>query len=119
MKIGVSFYYVGDIHKATRIYSSFLGTSPSSLDEDWVRFHLDGGDLALHLDTAIKETSSVEPVRFGAVVSITVDDITTSLNRACEAGFTQVGEVQHQAYGDQAQIRDPWGNRLSILARKP
>ncbi|MGQ0550881.1 MAG: VOC family protein, partial [Armatimonadota bacterium] len=67
----------------------------------------------------VKETSSLAPVRFGAVVSITVDDITKSLNVASQAGFTQVGEVQHQPYGDQAQIRDPWGNRLSILAPKP
>jgi predicted enzyme related to lactoylglutathione lyase len=118
MKLGVSFYYVGNVQEATAAYSRLFATSPVYADEDWVRFHLEGGDLALHMASGLPRTKAVEPVRFGAVVSISVDDIHTFLRLAADCGFAQVGEVQGQAYGFQAEVRDPWGNRLSILQPK-
>ncbi len=115
VKVGVSFYYVGDITWATRIYSALLSTEPSYGDKDWVRFHLEGGDIALHLDPAVQPTNGPGPVRYGAVVSLTVDRIDSFLDLASSLGFTIVGRVQDLPYGRQAQLRDPWGNRLSVL----
>jgi extradiol dioxygenase family protein len=115
MQLGVSFYYVGDIPKATRAYSGFLQCNPVYSDQDWVRFHLDGGNLALHLNPDLAKTEENAPIKFGAVVSITVNDIQQAITRACKQGFRLVGEVQVQPYGKQAEIRDPWGNRLSLL----
>ena len=118
VKIGVSFYYVGDIQRATALYSSLLGSGPAYAEEDWVRFHLQGGDLALHLDPGRQPTTTSEDVRYGAVVSFTVEDIRTFLQLARSLGFIVAGDVQDLPYGFQAHLRDPWGNRLAVLQPK-
>lgn len=118
VKVGVSFYYVGDIQRAADLYSRLLETNPFFTSDDWLRFHLDGGDLALHLDPDLPPATAFEPVKYDAVVSLTVEDIHAFLQRAQDLGFTTTGEVQAQSYGLQAQIRDPWGNRLSVLEPK-
>jgi len=41
VKIGVSFYYVGDIKAAIAAYSSLLGRTTSYADDDWARFDLE------------------------------------------------------------------------------
>ena len=115
MKIGLCFYYVGDITEANQLYSRFLGCDPYIREPDWIRFHLDGGDLALHLDPKLPKTSSNESIRFGGVVSLTVTDLTQTLAQARQLGFRQVGEVQLEGYGKLAEIRDPWGNRFSLI----
>ena len=115
MKLRVAFYYAGDLHKAAHVYSTLLGTSPIYADNDWVRFHLDGGDLALHHDPSLSEVETVEPIRYGAVVSLSVSDINATLALAQVSGFRQIGEIEVQPYGKQAHIRDPWGNRLSLI----
>ena len=50
MKIGVIFYYVGDLQVAINAYSVILDTAPSDIDRDWARFKLEGSDLAVHLN---------------------------------------------------------------------
>lgn len=118
MKLRVSFYYVGSIEKATRLYSKFLDLSPAYADRGWVLFHLEGGDLALHLNEDLAETVTQDAVKYGAVVSLTVDDLPSALQLAKDSGFRPVGEPQDLAYGAQAHIRDPWGNRLSLVEPK-
>ncbi|MCL5097370.1 MAG: VOC family protein [Candidatus Omnitrophica bacterium] len=118
MKLRVSFYYVGDLKKAAQAYLNFLGLSPSYADEDWVRFQLEGGDLALHLNEELPETSEFRQMQTGAVVSFTVQDLQTTLQRAEGSGFHQVGEIRDLPYGRQVQLRDPWGNRLSLVEPK-
>lgn len=118
MKLRVSFYYIGNIRKAIRVYSKFLGISPVYADKDWVRFHLEGGDLALHLNEDLSETSRHDPVQYGAVVSLTVENLQSALQLAKDCGFSQVGETHDLPYGTQAQIRDPWANRLSLVETK-
>ena len=115
MQIGVSYYYVGDITEATQIYSSFLAHQPAISEQDWIRYHLDGGDIALHLNPDLPKTKEDTPMRFGAVVSFTVPDIQQVLIRATQHGFRQVGEVHVQPYGKLAEIRDPWGNRIALI----
>jgi hypothetical protein len=51
-------------------------------------------------------------------VSLTVENILAFLDSARGLGFTTVGDTQDLPYGLQAQLRDPWGNRLSILEPK-
>jgi predicted enzyme related to lactoylglutathione lyase len=118
VKVGVSFYYIGDINRATDLYSRLLGSAPSYVNEDWVRFHLEGGDIALHLDPGLQPTIAAEPVRFGAIVSLTVEDIRAFLELARDLGFIVLGDTQDLPYGLQAELRDPWGNRLSVLEPK-
>lgn len=118
MKVGVSFYYVGDLKVAVAAYSSFLSTSPSYADDNWARFDLEGSALALHLDPKLPPTRVPQAVRYGAIVSLTVENIHAALQAAEDSGFTVVGEVQDLPYGLQAEIRDPWGNRLSVLQPK-
>lgn len=118
VKIGVSFYYVGDIDRATNLYSRLLGLKPFYADEDWVRFHLEGGDIAFHLDPGLRTATAVAPIKFGAVVSLSVENIRAFLDSAQALGFTTVGDTQDLPYGLQAELRDPWGNRLSILEPK-
>ena len=118
VKVGVSFYYIGDINRATNLYARLFGSAPSYADEDWVRFHLEGGDIALHLDPNLQATTAAEPVRFGAVISLTVEDIHAFLQLAQDLSFITIGDVLVLPYGLQAQLRDPWGNRLSILQPK-
>lgn len=115
MKLRVTFYYVGDLVAATEAYSNLLGSSPYYSDEDWVRFRLEGGDLALHLDASLRPSSHPEPVSHGAVASLLVDDIGAILELAQHAGFQLHGDVQILPYGRQARILDPWGNHISIL----
>ncbi len=117
MQLGVSYYYVGDIKEATQIYSGFLNRAPAINEQDWVRYHLEGGDLALHLNPRLPRTTTDEPIRFGAVVSFTVPDIRQTLERATRHSFRQVGEVQQEPYGKLAEIRDPWGNRIALIER--
>ncbi len=117
-KLRVSFYYVGDLEKAAQAYSTLLEISPFYKDKDWVRFHLDGGDLALHLNEELPETSKYQPMQFGAAVSFTVQDIGATIKSTLESGFHQIGEVQDLPYGKQAQLRDPWGKRLSLVEPK-
>lgn len=118
LKLRVSFYYVGDLTKATRAYSAFLEITPFYQDKDWVRFHLEGGDLALHLNEALPETVEHQVIQFGSVVSFTVENMQETLKSAKDNGFHQVGDVQDLAYGQQVQLRDPWGNRLSVVEPK-
>ena len=118
MKIGVCFYYVGDLTAATDQYSRLLESKPAFADEDWVRFELSGGNLALHLDVNLPRTEAAEPVQYGAVVSLTVDDMRDFMARAHECGFRQIREVEDLPYGLQSQLRDPWGNRLSVVQPK-
>jgi extradiol dioxygenase family protein len=94
VNIDVNFYYVGDLHRTTELYAKLLESNPFYAGEDWVRFHLEGGDLALHLDPDRTLTRVGAPVRFGAVVSLTVEDIQTFLRLALSLGFTVAGEVQ-------------------------
>jgi hypothetical protein len=61
VKIGVSFYYVGDIDRASDLYSRLLGIKPVYTDGDWVRFHLEGGDIAFHLDPGLRTATAAEP----------------------------------------------------------
>jgi len=118
VKLRVSFYYVGDLTKATRAYSAFLGVTPFYEDKDWVRFHLEGGDLALHRNEGLAETAAHQPIQFGAVISFTVQDIQATLKSAMDNGFHLVGDVQDFPYGKQVELRDPWGNRLSLVEPK-
>ena len=118
VKVGVSFYYIGDINRATDLYTRLFGSEPSYAEDDWVRFHLEGGDIAFHLDPGLRPTTVIEPLKFGAVVSLTVEDILAFLDLAQDLGFTIVGDIQELPYGLQAQLRDPWGNRLSALQPK-
>src|SRR5512143_2950313 len=115
MKIGVSFYYVGDLKDAIEAYTGLLGIAPSNADADWARFDIEGTALGLHLDSRLPRIRTANPVRYGAIVSLSVGDIRTALETAGKAGFTQAGEVQDRPYGLLAQIRDPWGNRLSLI----
>ena len=118
MKVRLSFYYVGELQKATEAYTKFLGSPPIYSDKDWVRFHLEGGNLALHRNEELPVTTLHEPVCYGAIVSLTIEDMDEVLRLANECGFTQVGEIQNFSYGAQAQIRDAWGNRLSLVEPK-
>ena len=118
MKIGVIFYYVGDLQVAINAYSVILGTAPSDIDRDWARFKLEGSDLAVHLNPDLPRIKTSHPVKYGAVASLSVEAIHDFLALAEEAGFIGAGEVQDLPYGLQAQIRDPWGNRLSVLQPK-
>jgi predicted enzyme related to lactoylglutathione lyase len=86
-------------------------------ESDWVRFRLEGGELALHLNPQLEKAKAAEPMRFGAVVSFDVENIDAALRRATQAGFTLAGEVHAEPYGKQAEVRDPWGNRLSFVER--
>jgi len=115
MKLGVSFYYVGDTKKGTEIYRHFLGVKPTYADGHWAQFHLEGGDLALHHQSNLAETAENHPVRGGAIVSFTVPDIQEALVRARESGFRQVGSIDVQPFGSLANVRDPWGNHISLL----
>jgi predicted enzyme related to lactoylglutathione lyase len=115
MRLRVTFYYVGDLVAATEAYSKLLGLSPYYSDEDWVRFRLDGGDLALHLDASLLPHTRPGPVLHGAVASLSVDDIGVILEIAQHAGFQLHGDVQTLPYGMQARILDLWGNHISIL----
>lgn len=115
MKLRVSFYYVGNIQEATQVYSHFLRCSPRFSSPDWVQFHVDGGELALHLDPNLEKTEENAPIRFGAVVSFNVPEIQQALMLAKQEGFRQVGNVQIQTYGKQVEVRDPWGNRISLV----
>jgi len=118
VKVGVSFYYVGNLEAAVEAYSALLGRSPSYADDDWASFDLEGSALAIHLNPKLPRTKAFEPVGYGAIVSLTVDNIESLLEIARRSGFTVVGEVQDLPYGLQAEIRDPWGNRLSALQPK-
>lgn len=115
MKLDVSFYYVGNIEKATEMYSKFLGKKPVYADDDWVRFELDGGNLALHLNENLEETSSEASVRYGATVSFSVHDIQETVDLARQTGFDLVGKIREQPFGKLAELRDSWGNRISLL----
>ncbi len=115
MKLGVSFYYVGHIQKATEMYSRFLGVQPAYADDDWVKFHLEGGDLALHYHPNLQETKESTSPKYGATVSFSVPEIHQALAHATECGFNQVGTVDEQPFGKLANIQDPWGNRISLF----
>jgi extradiol dioxygenase family protein len=115
VQIGVSYYYVGNIEEAVKMYSHFLGCDPSIRERDWVRYHLDGGDLALHLNPDLPRTDAEAPMKYGAVVSFTVPDIQQALVRATQHGFRQPAEVQLAPYGKLAELRDPWGNRIALI----
>ncbi|MDM7916177.1 MAG: VOC family protein [Candidatus Eisenbacteria bacterium] len=122
MRVGVSFYLVGDTKKATRIYSRLFETEPFLADGDWVEFSLEGGNVALHADPELKETNGADqtvPFRGGAIVSFRVPDVRAALDRALTAGFEQVGGLNVQPYGTIANLRDPWGNRLSVMEPPP
>jgi predicted enzyme related to lactoylglutathione lyase len=118
VKVGVSFYYVGDLKAAVEAYSSLLGTNPSYADDDWARFDLEGSALALHLHPELPRTKTPQAVRYGAIVSLTVEDIRAFLQAAEDSGFNVVGGIQDLPHGLQAEIRDAWGNRLSVLQPK-
>lgn len=45
MRLDVSFYYVGNMKKATSMYSKFLGKKPVYDGGHLVRFELEGGNL--------------------------------------------------------------------------
>jgi len=115
MRLGVSYYYVGDISEAVQIYSGFLEIEPVIHEPDWARYDLDGGSLALHLNQALPRVETDVPVRHGAIVSFTVPDILLALTRAKQLGFRQPVEVLFQPYGKLAEIRDPWGNRIALF----
>jgi len=63
-------------------------------------------------------TKTPQAVRYGAIVSLTVEDIRAFLQAAADSGFTVVSEIQDLPDGLQAEIRDAWGNRLSVLQPK-
>lgn len=113
----MSFYYVGDLQQATEAYSRLFGSQPVHAESEWVRFRLEGGELALHLSPGLTKTMDAPPMHFGAVVSFDVEDMDAALARAAQAGFRLAGAVQIQAWGKLAEIRDPWGNRLSFVER--
>jgi predicted enzyme related to lactoylglutathione lyase len=115
VRLDVSYYYVGNIDEASQVYSHLLACEPAVHEQDWVRFDLEGGSLAFHLDPDLPKAVSEAPVRFGAVVSITVPDVQQAVERVTRHGFRQHGEVLSQPYGKLAEIRDPWGNRLSLI----
>ena len=118
MKIGVSFYYVGDLPEATKLYSVLLGASPAYADDDWARFNIEGSALGLHLDADLPRTTRSDPVQYGAVVSLSVESIHDFVDLSRSLGFTMIGEVEDLPYGLQAHLRDPWGNRLSVTQPK-
>ncbi|MBI2845083.1 MAG: VOC family protein [Chloroflexi bacterium] len=115
IKIGVTFYYVGDLQKAKGVYSRFLGVEPVYADEDWARYEITGGSLALHYLPELKEIEEIKQERGGAVLSLTVSDIQSTLARAKASGFRQVREVDERPFGKLSSIQDPWGNRISLL----
>lgn len=115
IKIGVTYYYVGNLHKAKEIYSRFLGVEPVYADEDWARYEIAGGALALHYLPDLKEVEEIKQDRGGAMLSFTVTDIHNIITLAKESGFRQVREVDEQPFGKLSSIQDPWGNRLSLL----
>jgi len=51
-------------------------------------------------------------------VSLTVEDIHAFLELAQDLGFITIGDTLDLPYGLQTQLRDPWGNRLSVLEPK-
>lgn len=49
-------------------------------------------------------------------LDLEVDDVPTAVARACDAGATLEGEIRTSAWGTIAQLRDPFGHGLCVLA---
>lgn len=114
IKIDVTYYYVEDIQKAEDIYARFLGVQPVYANEDWARYEIAAGAVALHYLPDIKEVVEIKQER-GGTLSFTVSDIQSTLSRAKESGFRQVGDVDEESFGKLASLRDPWDNHISLI----
>jgi len=117
MRFGNAHYYVGDMRRAREVYRQLLGREPRYSDDDWTEFALDGGVLALHLHARRPEVTDKTEVRYGALVTLEVDDVGRALDQAGRAGFLQVSDVFSEPFGKLVRVQDPWGNQVVLHER--
>jgi PhnB protein len=76
------------------------------------------GDSMLMLADEHPEMGYVGPKTIGGTpvtISVYVDDVDATFNRAVEAGATAVRPVENQFYGDRSgQFEDPFGHRWNV-----
>ncbi|CAJ60246.1 MULTISPECIES: VOC family protein [Frankia] len=79
------------------------------------------GDSVLMLSDEFPEMGAVSPASVGGspvTISLYVEDVDATYDRALAAGATAVRPVADQFYGDRSgQFTDPFGHRWSIASR--
>ncbi|WP_261569460.1 VOC family protein [Frankia gtarii] len=82
---------------------------------------LDLGDSVLMLSDEFPEVGALSPASVGGspvTISLYVEDVDATYDRALAAGATAVRPVADQFYGDRSgQFTDPFGHRWSIASR--
>ncbi len=102
-------YYVDDIEKAKRWYSTVLDQPPYFDEAFYVGFKVGGFELGLHPDEGRKKGE-------GHSAYWGVNNAESALKRLLELGATEHQSVQEVGGGIKvASVKDPFGNVLGII----
>ena len=110
--------YVADLAGMARFYGEVLGLEAVERSERFVAFGGAGAPLALEAGGPPVEGPRGKD-RNPTLVQFAVGDIEASVAALGERGVEIEGTIRRGAFGALAFFRDPEGNRLALLERRP
>jgi predicted enzyme related to lactoylglutathione lyase len=110
--------YVADLAGMAHFYGEVLGLEVAEQNERFVAFGGAGVPLALEAGGPPVEGPRAKD-RNPTLVQFAVGDIETSVVALSARGVAIEGAIRRGAFGALAFFRDPEGNRLALLERRP
>ena len=114
--LNLAWIVVNDLNKAVRFYTDVIGLKLEELDEKFGWAELSGGQGGARLGIAqVKERDGIRPGQ-NAVVTLTVENLASSLKDLAQKGGNIIGEViEVPGVVKMQMIKDHDGNHFQLV----
>ncbi|MGH2749213.1 MAG: VOC family protein [Actinomycetota bacterium] len=118
------YLYVNGGNEALDFYTKVFGAAERARmpgpDGKIMHAELEVGDSIIMLSDEFEQFGNRSPRSIGGtpvLISVYVEDVDETFNRAVEMGAKSIQPVQDQFYGDRSgQFEDPFGHRWSVAS---
>ena len=112
MELGPVILFTPAFEESVGFYTAVLGVDPVASGSGFAQFHLGGGVFALHRADAAEARHAALHLH----LHFTTHDLDELLERTRAAGILPVEGPTEEAWGREADFRDPAGFRFEVTA---